>query len=36
MTGEFRYLHLSNAGIHERNRGIDSTLFLLGITIFLR
>jgi hypothetical protein len=36
LTGEFRYLHVSNAGIHERNRGIDSTLFLLGITIFLR
>jgi hypothetical protein len=36
LTGEVRYFHLSNAGIHERNNGINSTLFLLGVTMFLK
>jgi lipid A 3-O-deacylase len=36
FTGEWRYLHISNAGIHERNAGINSSLVLLGVTLFPR
>jgi len=32
VTGEARYRHASNAGIKEPNSGIDSRIFLLGIT----
>jgi lipid A 3-O-deacylase len=36
LTGEWRYHHISNAGIHERNGGIDSALVLFGVTFFPR
>lgn len=36
LTGEWRFHHISNAGIHNRNAGINSSLFMLGITFFLR
>ena len=36
LTGEWRFHHISNAGIQNRNAGINSSLFMLGITFFLR
>ena len=36
LTGEWRFHHISNAGIHDRNAGINSSLFMLGVTFFLR
>jgi hypothetical protein len=36
LTGEWRFHHISNASIHERNAGINSSLFMLGLTLFLR
>jgi lipid A 3-O-deacylase len=36
LTGEWRFHHISNAGIHNRNAGINSSLFMLGVTFFLR
>ena len=36
VTGEWRYQHISNAGIHEANSGINSSVVLLGVTFFLR
>jgi hypothetical protein len=36
LTGEWRLHHLSNAGIHENNLGFNSSLFMFGITYFLR
>ena len=36
LTGEWRFHHISNANIHDRNAGINSSLFLLGLTFFLR
>jgi hypothetical protein len=36
LTAEWRFHHLSNAGIHERNVGINSSLVLFGVTYFLR
>lgn len=36
LTGEWRFHHISNAGIHERNAGINSSLFMLGVTFFFR
>jgi lipid A 3-O-deacylase len=36
LTGEWRFHHISNASIHDRNAGINSSLFMLGITFFLR
>jgi lipid A 3-O-deacylase len=36
LTGEWRFHHISNAGIHHRNAGINSSLFMLGVTFFLR
>ncbi|MPZ76317.1 MAG: hypothetical protein GEU77_07310 [Deltaproteobacteria bacterium] len=35
LTGEWRLHHISNAGIHNRNAGINSSLFLIGVTFFL-
>jgi lipid A 3-O-deacylase len=36
LTGEWRFHHISNASIHDRNAGINSSLFMLGVTFFLR
>ena len=36
LTGEWRFHHISNASIHDRNAGINSSLFTLGLTFFLR
>ncbi|HEV8340820.1 MAG TPA: acyloxyacyl hydrolase [Candidatus Binatia bacterium] len=36
LTGEWRLHHISNARIHENNSGINSSLFMFGITYFLR
>jgi lipid A 3-O-deacylase len=36
VTGEWRFHHISNAGIHDRNAGINSSLFMLGLTFFLK
>lgn len=35
LTGEWRYNHISNADIDGPNVGIHSSLFLIGVTIFL-
>ncbi len=35
LTGGWRWLHISNAGRSSPNRGIDSSLFLVGISYFL-
>src|SRR5919109_989318 len=34
LTGEWRYHHISNAGIHDKNPGINSSLVLFGVTFF--
>jgi lipid A 3-O-deacylase len=36
LTAEWRLHHISNAGIHENNFGINSSLVLFGVTFFLR
>jgi lipid A 3-O-deacylase len=36
LTGEWRFHHISNAGIHNQNAGINSSLFMLGVTFFFR
>jgi lipid A 3-O-deacylase len=36
ITGEWRLHHISNASIHENNLGINSSLFMIGFTYFLR
>ena len=36
LTGEWRFHHISNASIHDKNAGINSSLFMLGVTFFLR
>ncbi|HEX6176525.1 MAG TPA: acyloxyacyl hydrolase [Candidatus Binatia bacterium] len=36
LTGEWRFHHISNASIHDKNAGINSSLFMLGLTFFLR
>ncbi|HEU4345187.1 MAG TPA: acyloxyacyl hydrolase [Candidatus Binatia bacterium] len=36
LTGEWRFHHLSNADLHRRNAGINSSVVLFGITLFLR
>jgi lipid A 3-O-deacylase len=36
LTGEWRFHHISNASIHDRNAGINSSLFMLGLSFFLR
>jgi lipid A 3-O-deacylase len=36
LTGEWRYLHISNASIHRNNSGINSSVVLVGLTVFLR
>ena len=34
VDGEYRFRHVSNAGIKHPNRGIDSHIFLLGFSLF--
>ncbi|MFQ5658439.1 MAG: acyloxyacyl hydrolase [Candidatus Methylomirabilales bacterium] len=36
LTGEWRFLHISNAGTRDPNDGINSSLFLLGVSFFLQ
>ena len=36
LTGEWRFHHISNASIHDKNAGINSSLFMLGLTFFLK
>ncbi len=36
LTGEWRWLHISNAHIREPNDGIDGSLFLIGVSTFLK
>jgi hypothetical protein len=36
LTGEWRYHHISNAGIHQANSGISSSVILFGVTVFLK
>ena len=36
LTGEWRFHHISNARIHDKIAGINSSLFMLGVTFFLR
>jgi lipid A 3-O-deacylase len=36
LTGEWRFHHISNADLRERNIGINSSLVMFGITYFLR
>jgi hypothetical protein len=36
LTGEWRFHHISNANIHDRNPGINSSLVMFGFTFFLR
>ena len=35
LTAEWRLHHFSNAGINEPNNGINSSLFLIGVSVFL-
>jgi hypothetical protein len=34
LTGEVRYMHLSCAGIHQPNLGINNVAFFIGVTWF--
>lgn len=36
FTGEWRILHISNADIEQPNRSLNSSLFLIGVTTFLK
>ena len=36
LTGEWRYHHISNAGIHNPNVGINGSVVLFGVTVFLK
>jgi hypothetical protein len=36
LTGEWRFHHISNASIHDRNAGINSSLVMLGLTFFFK
>lgn len=35
LTGEVRYHHISNAETRQPNNGIDSVVFMIGVSIFL-
>lgn len=35
LTGEWRWNHISNANTHKPNDGLDSSLFLVGVSVFL-
>ena len=35
LTGEWRWIHISNADTREPNDGLDSSLFLVGMSLFL-
>lgn len=34
VTGQYRFAHLSNAGIRDPNNGVNTHVFLLGVTWF--
>jgi len=34
LTGEWRFLHISNAGINSPNNGINTSLLLVGVSYF--
>ncbi len=36
LTGEWRWLHISNANTGEPNAGINSSLVLIGVSVFLK
>ncbi|MGH7381211.1 MAG: acyloxyacyl hydrolase [Candidatus Methylomirabilales bacterium] len=36
LTAEARFHHISNAGIDDPNRGLNSVMVLIGVTIFLK
>ena len=36
LTGEWRWFHISNADTREPNNGIDSSLFLIGVSFFFK
>ncbi len=36
LTAEGRFHHISNAGIADPNRGLNSVMFLIGVTTFLK
>jgi hypothetical protein len=36
LTGEVRFHHISNAGIQNPNVGVNSILFLIGVSTFLK
>ncbi len=36
LTGEWRFHHVSNADIDDPNEGINTSLFLVGFSIFLK
>ena len=36
LTGEWRYHHISNAGINRPNIGINGSVVLFGVTVFLK
>ena len=36
FTGEWRFHHMSNAGINDDNDGINDSLFLAGFSVFLK
>jgi len=36
LTAEGRFHHISNAGIEDQNRGLNSVMVLIGVTTFLK
>lgn len=36
LTAEGRFHHISNAGINDENRGLNSVMVLIGVTTFLK
>jgi hypothetical protein len=36
LTGEVRYMHMSSAGIHDPNLGVNNVAFMVGFTWFFR
>ncbi len=36
VTAGMRYEHISNAGLHGKNHGVDTAQVLLGLTFFPR
>jgi lipid A 3-O-deacylase len=36
LTGEVKYMHLSDAGIHHPNLGVNDIVGLIGVTLFFK